>query len=428
MKIIIFHYHLNPGGVTRIIESQVQALLNHKNNIEIEVITGGCENPSFFKNLDIKVSVYPELNYLLSEHINYKEWFKKISNILSKSCNKNDILHFHNLNLGKNPLVTLAVSTMAQDGFHVINHAHDFAEDRPVNADFLKKIIEGEFTKELNTVLYPNLPNYKFAVLNSFDLNRLIDYGVIKSRISLLPNPVVFSGHKLPGTKNEWKNDICEVLSLNSNKKLITYPVRVIQRKNIGEYILLALLFSDEANWVVTQPPKNPVEIEPYEKWKLFCEQEEINVCWEAGNKCDFEKLIKASDFCFTTSIQEGFGMVYMEPWLLGTAVKGRSISMVTKDIIASGIDFPVLYEKLIVSDGRQLHDGSLEEQFDIIRTIKNDANLKTQLFSENPFLNELLNPVADSLIKRNNKVILREYSLENYGNKLNEIYRTIIT
>lgn len=426
MNIIIFHYHLNPGGVTRIIESQVQTLLEERNYNEIKVITGNCEEKSYFTNLGVDIQVFPEINYLLPEQTNYREIYHSITAILSGICNKEDILHFHNLNLGKNPLVTLAVSKLAGEGYKVVNHAHDFAEDRPANYDFLEKIIEGEFNKNISSVLYPHIDNYNFAVLNSYDLNRLSELGVSQEHSFLLPNPVVFSSRKLEGTPADWKNEITSQLAIQPDKKIITYPVRVIRRKNIGEYILLAHLFSEEASWLVTQPPKNPVEIEPYEKWKAFCEKENINVIWEAGTKCDFEKLLKATDICFTTSIQEGFGMVFMEPWLLGTAVKGRDIPMVTLDLKQSGVEFPVLYPQFLMPDNKELHEHDLEEQFEIIQSIKEEPNQKKMLFEMNTFLSELLNPVEDALIKRNNEVILSEYSLKTYGKKLNEIYRAI--
>ena len=139
--------------------------------------------------------------------------------------------------------------------------------------------------------------------------------------------------------KTKAKTEICDQLNLEQNKLLITYPVRVIQRKNIGEFILLAALFNENANFVVTQPPQNPVEIERYKKWVDFCKKEKINVTFEAGTKVDFEKLLIASDFCITTSYNEGFGMVYLEPWLLNTPVVGRDIDFISKDFRADGFD-----------------------------------------------------------------------------------------
>ncbi len=426
MKIIIFHYHLNPGGVTRIIESQVEALNTLYKDLTIKVVTGGCDNPAFFKQYNTEVSIHPELNYLSREDNNHVENFTRIDGILRKLCNKNDILHFHNLNLGKNPLVTLAVSRMAKEGYNVVNHAHDFSEDRPDNQDFLNKIINEAFEEDLTSVMYPQYKNYTFAVLNKFDYNRLISYGVEESRCSLLANPVIFSSSLSGHSTDKWRNEICNELGLDAKKRIVTYPVRVIRRKNIGEFVLLASLFASSANWVVTQPPKNPVEIEHYEKWKDFCSKNKIRIFWEAGTKVNFEKLIRASDFCITTSIREGFGMVFMEPWLLGTPVIGRDIPMVTNDLTASGIDFPRLYNKLAFPDEKELHELSLNEQFDRIEAINNTPELAEKIIHLNPFLKDLLKEMNELLLKKNIEVILSEYSLVNYGKKLNGIYKKI--
>ena len=34
---------------------------------------------------------------------------------------------------------------LAKEGYKIFNHAHDFAEDRPTNIQFLKDIIEFKF-------------------------------------------------------------------------------------------------------------------------------------------------------------------------------------------------------------------------------------------------------------------------------------------
>ncbi len=57
------------------------------------------------------------------------------------------------------------------------------------------------------------------------------------------------------------KADIVTRLGLDPEKKIITYPVRAIRRKNIGEFILLAVLFEGTCQFNITQAPKNPVGI-----------------------------------------------------------------------------------------------------------------------------------------------------------------------
>lgn len=423
MRVCIFHYHLNPGGVTRIIESQIDSLLHSPMVKKICLITGHAEKNDFLENKEVELIVDPVFSYL-TETTHTEGKYNFINKRLREICHKNDILHFHNLNLGKNPLITLAASNLAVEGYKVLNHAHDFAEDRPDNFKFLEEVFSKLTHKKTSDILYPNTDNYRFAVLNSFDFDRLKTYGVKTDKCSLLPNPVVFNESKHRFDKKAARKEIVEELDFQDEKLMITYPVRVIRRKNIGEFILLSILFREKANWIVTQPPKNPVEIEYYNKWKEFCLEENIKINWEAGNRVDFEKLIRVSDFCITTSIQEGFGMVYMEPWLFETPVTGRNIAMVTTDIKTSGIEFPLLYDHFYVKENQELYTMNVNDQQQLIRDYAHKIGPPDDLVKLNPWLNNLLKLPSQTLINRNKKVILTEYSLEKYRNRLDDIYR----
>jgi glycosyltransferase involved in cell wall biosynthesis len=424
MKVCIFHYHLNPGGVTRIIGSQIEAL-SQLGGHEICLVTGLCENKHWYEKQNVSVIEDNHFNYLTDNPdlgLAYEHVTKKLRNI----CTKQDILHFHNLNLGKNPLVTLAVSNMASEGYKILNHAHDFAEDRPDNMRFVQAVVHKFSNKPLDDIFYPKVNNYHMATLNGHDLERCRKYGMDISRSHLLPNPVVFNERDKDGDRESYRNEIISALKLDKTKLIITYPVRVIRRKNIAEFILLATLFAPEANWIVTQPPKNPVEAEHYNRWKEFCKKEQIKIHWEAGNKVDFEKLIRASDFCVSTSIQEGFGMVYMEPWLLNTPVAGRNIKMVTDDLKAAGIEFTMLYDTFSVRGEKEMHELNFDEQQLVIKECLKDPERKKQLIRQNAFLSKLLDLPSEQLVKRNKEVILTEFSLDKYRNRLDELYQRL--
>ncbi len=427
MQIVIAHSHLNPGGVTRIIESQIKSLLGN----EITVLVGNATNPDDITQLGAKLVIIPELNYL--ENRKYpdqeaRELLYKIHSSIKKHLNDNTILHFHNLNLGKNPIVTYAVYLLAKEGYKVFNHAHDFAEDRPSNLQFLKDIIEGNFWQKLDEVLYPKIKNYNYGVLNSFDFKRLITYGVAEKRIEWLPNPVTFSARLDIDDKQSAKQNICQKLKLDTRKLLVTYPVRVIQRKNIGEFILLAVLFSDVANFVVTQPPQNPVEIELYKKWLQFCDKERINIVFEAGTKVNFEELLIGSDYCITTSYKEGFGMVYLEPWLLNTPVVGRDIDFISKDFRDDGFYFPALYKTVQVKGLKgDFKDFGMEIQMKIISDVNNKLIEKDDIFNQNPVFSSLFKKVSTQMIEINKTVINSKYSLKGYGNKLQKRYKILV-
>lgn len=427
MQILIAHSHLNPGGVTRIIESQIESLPE----LDIKVLVGSGPNPESITSKGAELHILQDLNYLERRHYSdkeAKELLHKIHQQLKSFCTKDTVLHFHNLNLGKNPIVTYAVYLLAKDGLQVFNHAHDFAEDRPTNLSFLKEILTDIFLQDINEILYPKLPNYQFGVLNSFDLNRLASYGVDHDRIDWMPNPVTFRVSDKPLSKTEAKSKICRELQLEEDKLLVTYPVRVIQRKNIGELILLTILFQHRANFVVTQPPQNPVEIEMYKQWLAFCKKEKINISFEAGTKVNFEHLISGSDFCITTSYKEGFGMVYLEPWLLDTPVVGRDIDFITKDFKDDGFEFPTLYYKLNIPGLKtDFKDLNMKMQMEIISDVNNERIEKQKIFEQNPILNTLFRKVAAHVTEKNKSIIKNNYSLNGYGSKLQERYKKMV-
>lgn len=427
MQVVIAHSHLNPGGVTRIIESQTQAL----QGIPVKVITGACPNPDSITSKGAELVVIEELNYLEKKKYADQEAMQMLHLVHQKikdQIEPDTVLHFHNLNLGKNPIVTYAVYLLAKEGVKVFNHAHDFAEDRPTNLTFLKEILTDIFLQDVNEVLYPKLPNYQFGVINSADLERLVSYGVDSERIVWLPNPVDLRASADNFDKTKAKNKVCQTLKLDENKLLVTYPVRVIQRKNIGEFILLSILFNHVANFAVTQPPKNPVEIGMYKQWVKFCEDQQIDLVFEAGTKTDFVTLLAGSDFCITTSYMEGFGMVYLEPWLLETPVVGRDIDYITQDFKKDGFEFPALYYKLNIPGIKvDFKDLNMKLQMEIVAELKSGKLQKQQVFEQNPILNTLFKKVADSVTAKNKTIIQNNYSLKGYGNKLQERYKKLV-
>jgi glycosyltransferase involved in cell wall biosynthesis len=203
--------------------------------------------------------------------------------------------------------------------------------------------------------------------------------------------------------------------------------VRVIQRKNIGEFILLSVLFENQANFAVTQAPKNPEEIKQYKKWVSFCQEQQIHIIFEAGNKCNFEELLIASDFCITTSYKEGFGMVYLEPWLANTPVVGRNIDFITKDFIADGFEFPKLYNQIqIPGYESDFKDFDLNKQQQIITDILKNKIDKNLMLNQNKKLLSLFDKVKPTVFAKNISLIKNNYSLEGYGIKLQNRYKKI--
>ena len=431
MKLFICHYHLKPGGVTRIIQSQIKAIRNSNLFDEIVILTG--EDPglvelktSEFNGVRIiKKSLFNYMESFTSEE-NCKEKYKLLMEFFKETINHNDILHIHNPALGKNPVVTYGIYNLAKAGYKLFLHCHDFAEDRPDNIDSIHQVIQDYFSVDIDEVMYPDFPNCFFGVINSFDLNRIMEMNISREQIFFLPNPVIAPGPVKQNEKENYRKRILKTFSISKDLPIMLYPVRVIKRKNFGEFILLALLFMNKAHWFVTLAPQNPLEKGAYNEWKKLAIELDIPIIFEAGNKAGFNELMNAADKIITTSIQEGFGMAFLESWLYNKAVVGRSLPNIVSDFEKEGLKYPLLYDYINISLNDidlDFPELSVEEQMDFIRKIRNDENKIKRIISNSGLEDLLFCSVSSELLAHNKGIIKSKYSKEAYAEKLERIY-----
>ncbi len=425
MKIAIIHYHLHPGGVTRIIRSQAAAL-KEADIGDIIILCGDQNHP--FDVPGVPFFYQDCLGYHEDEPVdNLHAHAETIRNYIKKAAG-DCILHIHNANLGKNPALTLAVSWLAREGLRIVNHCHDFAEDRPENQSRLINMAR-HLHIPLDNILYPEAESCHFAVLNRCDYQRVLDHKIPPHRVHLLPNPVSVPAHG-GQDRSMLRNSVLEKLGIeNRDCVIVTYPVRGIRRKNLGEFILLSAITGDAFRFILTQPPRNAPEIPSYEKWKKFVLANRLPVIFEAGEKVDHEELIRISDFCITTSIREGFGMAYLEPWLSGTPLAGRNIPCVTADLLEAGLLLPRLYDHVWIAHGperKDFSDLSMDEQEAVILNLLTSRAAREKFLETNSFLRGLFSGVEPVLIGQNRQTILTKYSVHNYGKRLSAIYKNI--
>jgi glycosyltransferase involved in cell wall biosynthesis len=427
-RIDIVHYHLKSGGVTSIIRSQIESLKKHPGVFDIRIFCGECPNPEHFEKSGVEVivdKVFGYANFSITDSKEIRANFEEVSEKSKSYFRKDRLIYFHNLNLGKNPYWTLAIAELAKKGFPVFNHAHDFSEDRPANQQFMERIISLHFKLNLKETMYPHLPNYHMGVLNQHDYRRVEKSGFNAANLHYLPNPIGIS-QPMPLPSKAEKEKLFDKLGLDAAKGLVTYPVRAIRRKNIGEFILLQYLFRDRFNFVITLAPDNKVEVEEYNRWKDFCQSNKTEVVFEAGTKVDFRTLLGVSDFCLTTSIREGFGMIFLEPWMHGTPVVGRNLPMVTNDLKEAGIIFPALYNQIIVNYNNELVDFPQLDygmQREALADIIKDKTTAEAVFVNNSHLKPLFASVDETTLTENQHVILKYFSLTAYGERLHGIY-----
>ena len=420
MQVVIVHYHLHPGGVTGIIEAQIAVLQKYHPETEITLAVGDASGRSY---PGVALREIPELNYLPPD-ADIDTCFEAIDGFF-RGLPPSTVVHIHNLNLGKNPVLTMAAYLAGKRGTGILNHNHDFAEDREIDFHRLEQVITRHFAYRLQAVMYPPWINCRFATINRADMERLRHNGISADRIYYLPNPVR-TPELEPNRQAAAK--LRHELGVGDQQKLLVYPVRPIRRKNLGEFIFLVALHHDRAVGAVTLAPLNPAEKPAYQAWREFTEANALPIRYEIGAAAGLATVMTAADLCVSTSTLEGFGMTFTEPWLYGKPTAGRKIAAVIDDFTAIGLAFPQLYERIdLPEESKDFAELSDREQAGWILRIRQDRKIRDAVTGLNPKLKSLLDPVPEALIAANAAIIKDNFSPANYGRKLYEIYQSII-
>ena len=406
---------------------QLEALRLLPDISEIIVLSGAPESSINIPE-NVRFICNPDLNYINCMELTPDDSsavYQRLLEFLTGEITADTIIHAHNLNLGKNPILTAVLSRMLKRSYKIVNHIHDFAEDRPANMKALEYTLEKHFGHSLEEILYPVDLNCRYAVLNSEYVQRLKDFEVPTELVCLLPNPVKVNP-VLAHHQEKAREKVQQTLKLAPELPNYVYPVRGIRRKNLGEFILLAALFREKANWITTLPPLNPIEKVEYVKWKDFCQEQQIPVVFEAGESCDFAEIMAAADRSVTTSVREGFGMVFLESWFFGLPVVGRDLP-VTKDFRDAGVRFNGLYQRLESYDGKDFGDLPQEGQMAYILKLQGSEHARQKFLSINPGLTKIFKDFSAEMISANRELIQKHYSVENYGKELLNIYKQLV-
>jgi glycosyltransferase involved in cell wall biosynthesis len=454
MRIVIGHFHLQTGGVTRVIEHACAALA--ASGHEVLVVAG--EAPRHPLPASAGFARIPSLTY---EERRPALGPEALAAELQRSARDHfgappDLWHLHNHALGKNLALPGALVALARRGHRLLLQPHDFAEDgRPALYDRLLRGTGGGDAGRLSALLYPQAPQIHYAVLNSRDRAFLEAAGVTAERLHLLPNAV-----SLPPSTQALPHPF-------GSRRLWLYPTRAIRRKNLGELLLWSLTATGDDLLAATQAPQNPAEQPRYRRWKALAQELGLPVAFELGSRvADFPALLASAHGLVTTSVAEGFGLAFLEPWLVGRPLAGRDIPEITADFAAAGLDLGGLYERLevpldlldetglrrrmgaalrsslaaygrgetpaqmdrlwrhVVRDGR-LDFGRLDEtaQEEVIRRLAADPGEAARLRPAT------LAPGTDARAIAYNRALVEErYSIAGYGRRLAEIYDALLS
>lgn len=326
MKVAVLHYHFDRGGVTRVVSSTLQGFDNYP-GCSFGLLSGRPVH-----EIDAPTSVIPGLDYSTGSSTApdpdslYREVIREARTLFRGE--DPDVWHIHNPALGKNTAFTGLVARLARDGRALLLHEHDFAEDfRPANYTLR------ESHRAPGDPAFPYSARVRYAVLNERDARLLAQAGLPDEFLVRLPNPVPPTPLLPP---------------VDPNSALILYPVRALARKNLGEFLLLAQAMDADLRWQSTLPPTNPAYQPRFEDWKKLAA--ELSLPVELGAAASghetFEERMAAARAVVTTSVAEGFGLSFLEPWTHGRPVFGRDLPEVTEEFRSQGISLQSFYRE----------------------------------------------------------------------------------
>jgi glycosyltransferase involved in cell wall biosynthesis len=383
MKIALLHYHLRPGGVTTVIRNAQRALAP-RHDVRVFSDFGYDDTPA-------------------RSRARFVADARALAGQLRERLRGVDVLHTHNIGLGKHPRLACAVKLLAETGaVSVINQVHDFPEDdRPAQLRALRYCTGRRDDEFWRSFCYYDRPRVVWATLTTRDANKLAERGVRQTRIFVLPNPVDDERFTRAAPSSEELENVARRLAVfaarrgfpcRSGKRLLLAPMKVMVRKNNAEAIDLVNRLPGY-QLLITLDGSSPGDRAYSARLKRMIRRDRLPVIIGFGHELgDPLPLFHLAHAIVTTSKAEGFGYTFIEGWLCGKLVIGRDIPEVTRDFIAAGMDLRHLYREL---------DAAAVER-----------------------MKRLLAHRPRSLIRRNRAVVLENYSLHAYARRYAALLR----
>jgi hypothetical protein len=435
MKIAFVHYHLKTGGVTAVLKRQIVALGDACDPL---VLTGDRADAQ----LPCAVEEIPGLGYDRPGKVSPAP--QRVAEQVCQTLHRKwpdgcDILHIHNPTLAKNRDFLQVIRHLQHLGITLFLQIHDLAEDGRPQVYFSEP--------------YPEDCHY--GVINRRDEAILKTAGLDASGLHYLPNAV----------------DVMPAAANPQPQAQVLYPVRAIRRKNLGEAILLSLFFREGRRLAITQPPNSPADTASYRDWVAWSLANALPVDFEVGRKMPFASIVAASQSMLTTSVSEGFGLAFLEPWTAEKPLWGRRLDAICNDYEENGVDLRSLYDRIdvpldwidrddlsrrwceavhraasrygfAISDetaakafdrlnGKGAIDfGMLDEtlQRQILSRLIAEPSTKMELIQINSRLSNIGDvAAAKSVIQSNRRAILDHYGMARYRGRLLRIYNRVV-
>ncbi|MCL4177874.1 MAG: glycosyltransferase [Verrucomicrobia bacterium] len=363
MRLVIVHYHLRPGGIRRVIELAAPHLVKHASPPITHVTLAVGEaldqpwNDAFRRslpNITVEFAIHPTLGYAAERRTSSPHTRQRLRAFLDRLFAQSPDLAVwaHNLGIARNLILADELSrACARHRAPLIAHHHDWWFD---NRWQRWPEIQRSGARTLAQVAPLTIvagPNIHHATINRADAAQLRPH--LGKAVTWLPNlagPLRAPRRAALARTRAWLKDKLQA----DDPPVWIFPCRLLRRKNIAEALLLTRWLRPGA-WLITTGGASSADEQAYAQ---TLERTARSQGWPLRlgilahrdpNAPGVPELMGASETVLLTSIQEGFGLPYLEAAAAGRPLVARILPNIAPDLRQFGFRFPQSYSQILI-------------------------------------------------------------------------------
>lgn len=401
MNLVIVHYHLRPGGIRRVIELATPHLLRELSGVTTVTLAcgeAGDENwlqqfAKLIQPVQLQVRVEKAFNYFSEQKVAPQKIQQRLRAAVEKILTDHEpvdrldeisklavaavydrrtgesrgkrrsqsaattpkpiLVWAHNLAIGRNLLLTRELSrACTARGITLVSHHHDlWFDNRWRRWPEIRRSGFRSLSDVANTT-FPTHSNLRHAAINSEDAVVLRKH--FGPTAALLPNPVPRERPPRPATVRAARQWLKRTLR-EPAAPIWILPCRLLRRKNVAEALLLTRWLRPEAWLITTGGASSADEHSYFQRLERATKQHRwpLRLGVLRGNNADppsVAELLAASETVLLTSIQEGFGLPYLEAAAANRPLIARNLPNVAPDLRRFGFRLPQAYDEIHIS------------------------------------------------------------------------------
>ncbi|MES2707423.1 MAG: hypothetical protein V4726_12570 [Verrucomicrobiota bacterium] len=371
MRLLIFHYHDRPGGVREVISRGLPLLLEWLDGVrEIVFLTGELTDAAWRADLEQRLGKFGKSGKIPLHWVADPEWayggedFKTLSPASTRRLweflkppvrsgeGGRTVLWAHNLGIGRNiPLLRALPELCLAAGAELWLHHHDWWWDGRWERWRDWRAAGVTSLDEALAATVPVGPHIQHRCVNLADLPFLQNAAGAAAR---------WVGNPLPAFQRPAASEIRAArrwLDVRTGgRPAWLAPVRALRRKNLAEALLLTRRLAPGA-CLVTTGGSSAAETPGWQQFQAAAARRgwplAPQVLAESGPDAPtVPALMAAADTIVMTSLQEGFGLPWLEAAVLENPVISRRLPDAVENLGALGCRLSGTYDALPVPDG----------------------------------------------------------------------------